>query len=92
MTEAEEKLAPPIEMSDAEVYDLMVTAFTGGMIDPADRTPMLRCLGERELLFYYTLAPTEDAQGPDGDGITVRLSLEVQRRLKVQFAQWLALN
>ncbi len=105
MTGTRATIPEPAPLSDDEVFQVMVRAFTDGLIDRDDRAPILRMFGQAELIFCLRLGEAANVgAAPDvadsGDapvrlearGTAIRLSVEVQHRLKAHFAAWLTAN
>ena len=99
MTGTRATIPEPAPLSDDEVFQVMVRAFTDGLIDRNDRAPILRLFGQAELVFCLRLGETPNVVDSDGvpirleaRGTAIRLSVEVQHRLKAHFAAWLTAN
>lgn len=95
MTGTRATIPEPAALSDEEVFQVMVRAFTFGPIDRDDRAPILRMFGEVELVFCLRLGESEvatDGVALEAQGTAIRLSIAVQRRLKDHFAEWLMAN
>ncbi len=94
MTAARANIPEPATLTDDETFDLMVDAFTDGLIEANERIPILRLFGRSELYFCLKLANTPAGGDPDikveVQGTTVHLSVEVQERLLSHFAPLLS--